>query len=67
MAKFLIKLLTKYYFSKCLHILIDAYLSIVLIYIQGSPNAVHKLGGKVENTLRNHKYIGKHGWKRNPN
>ncbi|GFX60792.1 uncharacterized protein TNCV_4977681 [Trichonephila clavipes] len=30
-------------------------------------SATCKLGGEVENILRSHNYIGKHGWKRNPN
>ncbi|GFS93301.1 retrovirus-related Pol polyprotein from transposon TNT 1-94 [Trichonephila clavipes] len=32
-----------------------------------SPNAIYKLGGNVENILRSHNYIGKHGRKSNPN
>ncbi|GFS75043.1 putative DD34D transposase [Trichonephila clavipes] len=35
--------------------------------IQGVPEcAVYKLGGEVENILKSHNYVGKHGWKRNP-
>ena len=32
-----------------------------------SPNAVYILGGEVENIVRSHNYIEKHGRKRNPN
>ena len=32
-----------------------------------SPNAVYKLGGELENIVRSHNYIGKHGRKRKPN